>query len=785
MNADCSTTNQRSRRWLTGASLVVLLSLQGCGDSGGVISSPAPTPTPVPTPTPTPTPATSFDTSEYRRSTGPSQHNVIPAWQLGATGAGVTIGIVDSGIDTTNPEFAGRISAASADVAGTRGLFNPDSNHGTQVALTAAAARDGTGIVGIAFGATILAARADDPGSCATTRMNNSGGCSFFDSKIAAGIDAAVAGGAKVINISLGGSPPNQTVINSVARAAAAGIVIVVSAGNDGTSSTTNPDTFAIGLRAAGNGNVIIAGSVDSANKISSFSNEAGTEQQWYLSALGDRVCCVYENGVIKVTTTNGQNFVTVVSGTSFSAPQISGAVALVRQYFPNLSAVQVVDLLLRTATDLGAAGTDTVYGRGTLNIAAAFSPQGTTSLADNSTALVPIGSTAISTSAAMGDASRTKALQAVVLDSYQRAYNATFGLSSAGFAPRLSGALTGGGRNLSARAGGMALSFAVGDASHLRGAGPQGRLQLSPGDARVASVLAAKAIGRLSPKASFGIAFGMGADGMVAQLQGKQTPVFLISGDPASDLGFSHQGYSALASRYALGRWGLTVSAENGRVIQSGADELSRSITGARNADHFVRVGAALDRHFGALETSLGASWLDERRSVLGARIAPGLGAKGATSMFFDAGAALPLGKSWRLAANWRQGWTSPRVAGTLTSGSRLSENAWAFDVSRSGVFQNADSIALRISQPMRVNGGGINFLLPVAYSYDTLSATQGVSAISLTPRGREIDREIAWHGLVAGGGVTASLFWRTDPGHYADLRDDIGLGFSWTKGF
>ena len=180
-----------------------------------------------------------------------------------------------------------------------------------------------------------------------------------------------------------------------------------------------------------------------------------------------------------------------------------------------------------------------------------------------------------------------------------------------------------------------------------------------------------------------------------------------------------------------------------------------------------------------------MGASWLDEQRSVLGARIATGLGAKGANSLFVDAAAALPLGKSWRLAVNWRQGWTSPRLAGTLTAGSRLSENSWAFDLSRGAVFQNADSIALRISQPMRVNGGGINFLLPVDYSYETLRATQRVSSISLTPRGREIDRELAWHGMVGGGGVTASLFWRTDPGHYADMRDDLGLGFTWSKGF
>jgi subtilisin family serine protease len=118
---------------------------------------------------------------------------------LGATGKGVAIGIVDSGLDTSNPEFAGRISSASADVAGARGVDGEDS-HGTIVALVAAAGRNGSGVMGIAYEATVMGLRADTPGSCATAD-----GCTFGDVAIAAGIDRAVTNGAKVINLSLGG----------------------------------------------------------------------------------------------------------------------------------------------------------------------------------------------------------------------------------------------------------------------------------------------------------------------------------------------------------------------------------------------------------------------------------------------------------------------------------------------------------------------------------------------------------------------------------------------------
>ena len=64
-------------------------------------------------------------------------------------------------------------------------------------------------------------------------------------------------------------------------------------------------------------------------------------------------------------------------SGTSFSAPRVSGAAALVRQKFPNLTGIQIKQVLLQTATDLGASGPDNIYGYGKLNLENAMSPQG------------------------------------------------------------------------------------------------------------------------------------------------------------------------------------------------------------------------------------------------------------------------------------------------------------------------------------------------------------------------------------------------------------------------
>lgn len=65
-------------------------------------------------------------------------------------------------------------------------------------------------------------------------------------------------------------------------------------------------------------------------------------------------------------------------AGTSFSAPRVAGAAALVKHKFPNLTSAQIKQVLLQTATDIGAPGVDEVYGYGKLNIAGSLSPQGT-----------------------------------------------------------------------------------------------------------------------------------------------------------------------------------------------------------------------------------------------------------------------------------------------------------------------------------------------------------------------------------------------------------------------
>ncbi len=684
---------------------------------------------------------------------------------------------MDSGIFQANSEFAGRISADSTDVAG-NGTMEGEDDHGTLVAMVAAAANDGNGTVGIAYDATILSIRTDEPGSCASPDD-----CSFQDPDIAAAIDHATDHGAKVINISLGGGGASSVVREAVARAATAGVVIVVSAGNDGTA---RPDDFAQDLADAGNGNVLIVGSVDSSGEISSFSNRARGYTGSYLAARGERVT-VYLDGPQWADDPDCPSpTFCLISGTSFSAPQVSGAVALLAQAFPTLTATQIVSLLLETAQDVGTEGADNTYGSGILDIYEAFQPQGTTSLAGTGGA-IPLGDTALAGSPAMGDALQAASIATLVLDKYDRAFSTDLGPSMRGasVSRRLQGALDNPWQFVSAQSEKTAVAFRIADSGQGTGLRAANELRLGVRDAEAARVLAARIALKLSPETQIGLTYAEGQDGLVAQLQDQSRPAFLLAPTGSGDDGAFRSADFSLALRRQLGSWGMTLGAEKGEVVSGNLVELQGDGFAYRRRDGVHSVSMALDREYGALQTVFGLSLVNEDRTVLGGRLHDVFGGGGAQTLFLDANAGWRIADGWRLGGSLRNGWTLPETSSVITDASRIYSRSWSIDLERRGVLGARDALGLRIAQPLRVEGGGLQLNLPVAYSYVSESATFGTLPFPLTPEGREILGELAWHGPLFSGNASASLFYRRDPGHYADMPDDAGVAMRWNTRF
>ncbi|MEO5938485.1 MAG: S8 family peptidase, partial [Sphingomonas sp.] len=740
------------------------------------VPTPTPTPVPAPTPSPTPTPTpSSFDTGEYRATVGAVSANALTAYNNGGTGRGIKIGVIDSGLDLASDQFTGRIDPASTNVAGGTS-YDDEDGHGTAVAFTIAGLRNGAGTQGIAFDATIIAARADTPGTCAMTTGPDSG-CSFDDSNIARGIDLASNNGARVINMSLGGDPPSAALIAAVGRATAKGIVIVVSAGNDGDVAVKGdtPDPFGAGLvnSASARNLVIIAGSVGTnssraagADRISDFSNRAGTgtPEQFYLAAVGENV---------RAPCNDTQ--VCVWSGTSFSAPQIAGAAALLAQAFPTLTGAQIVQILLTSARDAGAAGTDSVYGRGVLDLTKAFGPLGSMS----TTTGAPVSDSLNGTlSGPMGDA-RTGTLGAVVLDGFDRAFALDLARTIARTAPQrtLAGVLTGKTQTRSFDRG--ATSVAVTIAPFRNGGAVLTGLNLSRADAEQSRAISGSIVQRLGSKASFAIGFAEGGQGLIARLSGQNAPAFLVARDPLTSLGFDSRAASSIAVREQFGRWGVTGSVENGAALVRGDREALPAVANRYSPYDYNRIGLTLDRRFGPLGLWVGASRLAESDTLLGAKFSAGLGAPRATSWFLDASARFDAGSGWSIGGALRQGWTMADLRYGLDGGGTVKTTAFDADLTKRGIFGKTDHAGLRIAQPLRVSDGGLSLNLPTGWSY---VGTVGVSDytrqyFNLAPTGRELDVEFAYGWTLWRGNVESNFFYRRDPGNFAALPDDYGL--------
>lgn len=705
-------------------------------------------------------PAPALDTDEYRRSNGAAAHGAIKAYEAGASGKGVKVALLDSGINGQLSAFAGRVDPNSQDVVWDgqfdRGVTDT-IGHGTAVASILAGARDNQGVMGVAFESTILSL---NTATCDVWRQ-----CKHYHSDLTKALDIARESGAKIVNMSLGGDTMGDELLQAIDRATRAGMVIVISAGNDAQIS---PSNFALeAARSAGNGNVIIAGAMDGGRNLAAFSNAGGAGADHFLVAIGAGIQAQDQNG-------NAATY----NGTSYSAPVISGAAALLASAFPHLSGRQIVEILLATADDAGDAGNDYLFGRGILNIERAFSPQGQLKMAGYGTpmsvAQTPSGSSA------MGDASATPA-SAVVLDGYDRAYRMQLPSAVAQAPvtrPLASLVQPGSLRTGTSVAGPLSVSI-----TSLRNDRPQvladtHGLRLGSEEAGRARLVAGIAMSRLSAAAK--VALGISESGAMLQkrLSDAGGQAFLVARDSSTQAGFQAAPATSAGFRHTLAGGGLTVTHEMGEVAEPWL--------AARGNRRGYRVSSVtFDRRIGAHAFTLGVSRMEEDATLLGGAFSDAYYSGKASSYFADAGAGFRLGGGWTSNLAWRSGFTRAPSSGAMVEAGRLTTNAFSFDLARTDAFAAGDQLAVRISQPLRVTGGGFVMNVPTSYDYATGTTGFGRHLFGLVPKGREIDYEVSYAAPLFAGSVSANAFVRTQPGHVAERGSDIGAAFRFMSAF
>ena len=767
----------------------LLMGLSGCGGGGGVGSTPTPspsptptpappsviitpaptpTPSPTPTPTPTPTPSVSFNTAEYNRSNGLPYHEAITAYQAGASGAGITVGVIDTGLTDVNSEFAGRISSNSRAFAG-NATYQDVDGHGTAVAAVIAAARNNQRVMGMAWGANVMALRTDDRTDC------DDDGCSHPTSAIASAIDHAWQNGARVINISLGGGAAPNSLLQAVKRATDNDTIIVISAGNnkDGEAPLTTPDALARSFAnpAFSNGRVIIASSVNADDTVSSFSAGVLGFEAVSMAALGNRVLTFDHTGAAFL-----------YSGTSFSAPQISGAAALLAQAFPNLNGKEIVDLLLASARDVGAPGDDARYGVGILDIDEAFKPVGTLAIAGSKVALEVNAPSALS--APMGDATPA-AISSVALDSYNRAYkiDLTPAFVQRGVTRALAASLDVTQRQVNVGTDAMSVALSVQPAADRAAAADP--LTFAQRDAGRARLNSGTLMARLSPNARVVLGLRTGIDGIERRLADQATPSFLMAEQGFDGDQVDMRAGTAVAVSQRVGR-GLNIIGgfETGEMSPpSYARALGDAADVRETPYQAASVTVDLARH--GLGLSVGATALNEPSSALGARFSPNLGAQSARSLFMRMGAHMALPGDVTFSANWQQGWTRAAAGGLLRDGGMLVSRSWSADVARRDLFARNDMIGVRVSQPLRVVASRFDVLLADGWDWQQEIATERTVALNLVPQGRQRDYELSYGRGIGPGWLGANLYVREQGGNIATMPTELGVALRWSMGF
>lgn len=276
-------------------------------------------------------------------------YGIRDAWAT-TRGAGVTIAVIDTGVDGTAPELVGAV-VGGADFSGVGSADGQTpvgadgSEHGTMVASLAAGRGTGgsSGVIGSAPEASIM-----------PLSIGFGAGATDSDAQIAKAVRFAVDHGARVINMSLTRNTLDwpQSWDDAFLYAMQHNVVIVAAAGNRGSGTTE------VGAPATMPGVLTVAG-VDSTGAASFDASSQGITIG--VSAPSEKLVAVVPGGKHVLW-----------SGTSGATPIVAGIVALVMAAHPGLDANNVIERVVATARDAGAPGVDPIYGFGLVNAAAA-----------------------------------------------------------------------------------------------------------------------------------------------------------------------------------------------------------------------------------------------------------------------------------------------------------------------------------------------------------------------------------------------------------------------------
>lgn len=724
---------------------------------------------------------------EYRNSTGLAQVKAAAGYarRTGGLpgGQGVRIAIIDSGIDITHPDL-GNLLAQSWSAGGE--ALEGDS-HGTFVAGIAGASRTQTGdpndMHGLAYRATLVNFQAARPSVTATN-----GSASFTSVDLVEALFAAsgLTNGAEsvesdIFNLSLGAFSNSDSSFNSLRNAmraaAAEDKIMVLAAGNEGLSADSSrklqpiyPAAYADDVGIAGH--AIVVGNATSGNVAAASSNFCGDTKDYCLFAPGTNIRSTLDGGGYGVG-----------SGTSFAAPHVSGAAAVVKAAFPGVSGEDVVDRLLLTAQDLGDPGVDTIYGRGLLDLEAAMSPVGPVGLTlgrdlsgpriEESESLLDLGPALV-----ISNRDRERLEKAVGFDDMGFPFPVDLGERIV---------------TRNARSG-VQRFIAGGSGSSAGTPMPHGYLSVASADDIDDQIDADPAMDRQVR--------------LFSRTETSPEPHLSFQAAPIADMAlfasFDGQSHTAIGLQKSLADGGM--SALDSASILTPFDSLAGAVSGGGVA---LMPGNSLDiaisaftsqPHDTMIETSiqkieikkqltdhidlrLGMGWLQEEGGFLGARSS---GAFGETSTGRSQFAEISLTAAISDRVDWFGTYSRGQVSiasgenGLLSDWSSARAEAFGTGLLIRDLSLDGDRLTLMVGQPLRGDHAETTVTLPVGRTPDGQVITEQ-QRIDLSPSAREIASEVIYRwsfGRAKAQELGIGGFARFNPGHDADRPPEFGLG-------
>jgi thermitase len=255
-------------------------------------------------------------------------------WQLSKGNGSVTVAVIDTGVDLHHPDLVRHLQSGF-NALNEQQPPQDDVGHGTHIAgVIGAAVNNVEGVAGMSWYNPILPVKVLDE-----TGTGNS-----FD--VARGIIWATDRGAKVINLSLGNYVAGRFLHDAVRYAFARDVVLIAASGNEATDQPGYPAAYP---------EVLAVSAIDEQRKLAPFSNYGN-----YIDVVAP--------GVHIASTFPGQSYA-ALSGTSMATPHVSALAALIRSRYPSLRNREVMDIIRRSAVDLGAKGFDSRYGHGLIHV--------------------------------------------------------------------------------------------------------------------------------------------------------------------------------------------------------------------------------------------------------------------------------------------------------------------------------------------------------------------------------------------------------------------------------